>query len=111
MVNMPSLVPGFRSPDELSPETLYVRSLKEQWAKRGNRRVKGGSVVFRLDEEMRERFTKAVHSHQMSMTEVLTMYIEEVVPLFEKAKFITVDGYKPAKTGYRSKKPRTEARS
>jgi hypothetical protein len=47
----------------------------------------------------------------MSMTEVLTMYIEEVVPLFEKAKFITVDGYKPAKTGYRSKKPRSEAQS
>jgi hypothetical protein len=103
---MPNFIPGFESPEAPSPETMYVRSLKEKWANREDFRPEHGTrmVNFNVDATTRRRFTEALRSHGMSLTEVLTMVIEDLVPLFEKARPVTVDGYRPATRGYRRKK-------
>lgn len=82
-------------PAEQSPETLYVQRLKEAVAGRGNEK-KGDKLSFtmKMARNQHGALLAACARHGITITDLLTMHVEQILPVLQKARVVDVPGLK-----------------
>lgn len=92
--SMTSLVQQLELPNEASEETLYVKRLKETLAANPDEKGDRLCVTFKLNRARRGAFLAALVKHGMTLTDVLTHHIDQILPVLQKAVPVDVPGYK-----------------
>jgi hypothetical protein len=93
---MSSLRPQPELPNEVSAETLYVKRLKEAIAASPFDEDEGARhcVTFKLGRDRHRAIVAALVRHGMTLTDLLTYHIDQILPVLQKAISIEVPGYK-----------------
>jgi antitoxin component of RelBE/YafQ-DinJ toxin-antitoxin module len=94
-----------RLPTEHSEETLYIKRMKEALVTAPKEKGDRMCVTFKLDYYTLVKFRAAVTKHGMTMTDILTFHINQIIPVLGKAEPIEVSGYKRDR---RTRPPRPE---
>jgi hypothetical protein len=84
-------------PSEHTEETLWVKRLKEHLAAHPDERGNKVCYTIKMTRERHGRLLAAVDRHGMTITDLLTQYIDQVLPVMQRAKPVEVPGYKKDK--------------
>lgn len=87
------LIKQLQFESEDSPETVTIRSMKEMLAKRPDPRGDKLMATFKISRDRHGELLAAVDRHGMTVTDVLTVYIDQIIPVLQRAKPIDVPGY------------------
>jgi hypothetical protein len=93
------LVEQLELPGEYEAETRYVVQMKQRLAAKPDNKEVKASMVYKLPRELRGRFMAAVAKHGLTMTDVLTLHIENIIPVLQKATPKEVEGFTPDRRG------------
>ena len=96
-------------PSGHTDETLYVQRLKETLALRPSEPGKKFSFTMKLTRDRHGKLMAAVSKHGMTITDLLTPYIDAVTPILEQAVPVDVPGFKRDMRTKPSKAPLTPA--
>jgi hypothetical protein len=88
-----SLIEQLAFPSEESKETVYVRRMKETLAAHPDPRGKKLTQNFKISADRHGELLAAVAKHGMTVTDVLTLYIDQVLPILQHAVPVEVPGY------------------
>lgn len=91
---MSDLLKQLELPSEHTEETLHVKRMKETLAGMPESRGDRISVVFKMRRDLHGQALAALVKHGMTMTDVLNLHIEQLLPVLQRAKAIEVPGYK-----------------
>ena len=78
---------------EESPETVTVRGMKEMLAKQPDPRGRKEILTMKISSDRKGELMSAVDKHGMTITDVLTIYIDQIIPVLQRAKPVEVPGY------------------
>ena len=92
-------------PTDLSEETLYVKRLKQTLAAQQDKRGDKLCYTMKMSRDRHGELLAAVDRHGMTITDLLVSYIDQVIPVLQKAKPLNVPGYKLDNRGG-SRRPR-----
>lgn len=94
---MADLLKQLELPSEFSEETLYVKRLKETLAAHREERGNKFSYTMKLSRDRHGKLLAAVDKHGMTITDLLTHYIDQMLPVLQRARPVDVLGYKKDK--------------
>lgn len=80
-----------------SEETRYIRSIKEALAKLPAEKGDRVCVTFKLSRDRHGQLLAACAKQGITMTDLLTLYIDHILPKLQRAHPTTVPGYEPDK--------------
>ena len=100
---MSELLEQLQLPTPYTEETQYVKHLKEILAAAPEEKGDKICVTFKLSRDRHGELLRAVSNHGMTVTDILTLHIDQIIPVLQKAKPVDVAGYKRDK---RTKPPR-----
>jgi hypothetical protein len=92
---MPNLLEQLTLPTDYSQETLYVKRMKETLAALPEEKGDRICVTFKLSRDRHGELLAQAARHGLTVTDLLTLHIDQIVPVLQKAKPIEVPGYKP----------------
>lgn len=91
---MSELVEQLQLPTEYSAETLYIKEMKEILAAAPEEKGDRLCMTFKISRDRHAELLKAVGRHDMTITDILTLHIDRIIPVLQKAKKVNVPGYK-----------------
>ncbi len=91
---MNDLIDNFNLPSDNSESTLYVRRLKETLAAYPAQRGNKLSYTMKISRDRHGKLLAAVTKHGMTITDLLTDYIDRVLPVLQRADPVDVPGYR-----------------
>lgn len=100
---MSDLVRQLELPSDDSEETRYVKRLKESLAAQPEERGDRLCFTFKLSRDRHGKLLAAVSKHGLTVTDILTAHVDQIIPVLLKAKPVEVPGYK---RDLRTKPPR-----
>ena len=86
--------PQLTLPIDFSPETIYVVRMKEQLASREEEKGDRLSMTFKLKRDLHGKLLAAAAKHGVTVTDPLTLHIDQVLPILQKASPVEVHGYR-----------------
>jgi len=96
---MGTLIEQLELPSDYEAETRYVIQMKEKLAAQPENREVKATMVYKLPRELRGLFMAAVAKHGLTMTDVITLHIRQIIPVLQKARQVEVPGYAQDKRG------------
>ena len=96
---MGTLIEQLELPSDYEAETRYVIQMKEKLAAQPENREVKATMVYKLPRELRGLFMAAVAKHGLTMTDVITLHIRQIIPVLQKARPVEVPGYAQDKRG------------
>jgi hypothetical protein len=90
---MSNLAEQLTLPSDHSEDTLFVKRLKESLA--GNPQQRGDklSYTMKISRDRHGKLLAAANKHGMTVTDLLIQYIDQVVPVLQRAMPVDVPGY------------------
>ena len=83
---MSELVEQLQLPTEYSAETLYIKEMKEILAAAPEEKGDRLCMTFKISRDRHAELLKAVGRHDMTITDILTLHIDRIIPVLQKAK-------------------------
>jgi hypothetical protein len=91
---MSDLVHQLELPSDHSAETLYVKRLKEMLAAQGDERGDRLCFTFKLSRDRHGKLLAAASKHGLTVTDILTAHVDQILPVLLKARPVEVPGFK-----------------
>ena len=103
---MSDLVQQLELPSDYSAETLHVKRMKEQLVAYPKERGDQVCFTFKMSRARHAQLLAVVDRHDMTITDVLTLHVDQILPVLQKAKKVIVPGYSKDKRTNPGRKPR-----
>jgi len=94
---MSELIKQLQLPTEHSEETLFIKRMKETLAAAPVEKGDRLCMTFKISRDRHGELLAQVAKHGMTVTDILTLHIDQIIPVLEKAKPVDVPGYKKDK--------------
>jgi hypothetical protein len=94
---MSELIKQLQLPTEHSEETLFIKRMKETLAAAPVEKGDRLCMTFKISRDRHGELLAQVAKHAMTVTDILTLHIDQIIPVLEKAKPVDVPGYKKDK--------------
>jgi hypothetical protein len=94
---MSELIKQLQLPTEHSEETLFIKRMKETLAAAPVEKGDRLCMTFKISRDRHGELLAQVAKHGMTVTDILTLHIDQIIPVLEKAKPVDVPGSKKDK--------------
>jgi hypothetical protein len=91
---MSGLLKQLELPTEYTEETLYVKRLKETLAAHPDEKGDKLSYTMKISRDRHGAILAAAAKHGLTVTDILTLHIDQILPVLQKARPVDVPGYK-----------------
>ena len=81
-------------PQENAEDTEYVRRLKQTVVASGELKGNRACVTFKIDRQRHAELLRLCSKHGITMTDLLTVHIDRIMPILSRATPVEVPGYK-----------------